>query len=221
MASYQFDSDNGTVPRVKLFGRGQRSIHSALGGGKVADLLLWRKKRISGAVLAGVAVVWFLFEVVEYNFITLLCHILITTMLALFIWSTAADIFKWAPPNIPKIILKDSTFQEVTSTVHKKFNKFLSQLLYVACGNEPKLFFLGLISLWILGIIGNYIRTLNLLFFGLLCVETLPFLYERYEEEADDLASKVYKQMRRTYRKVEADVLVKIPRGPVKEKKET
>lgn len=219
MASHPFDSDNGTATKVKLFGRGQRSIHDALGGGKAADLLLWRKKRVSGAVLAGVAVVWFLFEVFEYNFVTLLCHILITSMLVLFIWSTAADFFKWTPPNIPKIILKESTFTEVGSTVHAKFNQILSEFLHVACGNEPKLFFPALISLWILGVMGNYISTLNLLFFSLLCLETLPFLYEQYEEEADDLAGKLYKQMRRTYKKFEADVLEKIPRGSVKEEK--
>ena len=34
MASRLRASDNGTATKVKLFGRGQRSIHDALGGGK-------------------------------------------------------------------------------------------------------------------------------------------------------------------------------------------
>lgn len=113
---------HGTRTRVKLFGAG-RPIRDALGGGKgklythihtyiyiwtlfslyqkwyilnaVADLLLWKDKKVSGAVLGGVTVVWFLFEIVEYNFITLLCHITITTMLLLFIWSAIANLFKW------------------------------------------------------------------------------------------------------------------------------
>lgn len=54
---------------------------------------------------------------------------------------------------------------------------------------------------------------------GLLCVETLPFLYERYEEEVDYVAYKMKRQMRKTYRKFNADFLGKIPRGPAKEKK--
>lgn len=61
----------------------------------VADILLWRDRNLSAALLGGMTVIWFLFEIVEYNFVTLLCHISITTMLVLFIWSTAADIFKW------------------------------------------------------------------------------------------------------------------------------
>lgn len=61
----------------------------------VADVLLWRDRKVSSAIMAAVTVAWFLFEVVEYNFITLLCHIFITSMLVVFIWSTAADLFNW------------------------------------------------------------------------------------------------------------------------------
>lgn len=211
------DSHYGTMTRVKLFGGG-RTIHDALGGGKVADLLLWKDKKVSGAVLAGVAVVWLLFEIVEYNFITLLCHITITGMLLLFIWSTGADILKWSPPKIPRIVLQESTFSETVAVLHSKFNQFLSNLLYVASGKEPKLFLLAMVSLWIISMIGNYISSLNLLFFGLLCLETLPFFYERYEEQVDDLASIIYTEMRTTYKKLETDVLGKIPREPVKNK---
>ncbi|KAH0671003.1 hypothetical protein KY289_025496 [Solanum tuberosum] len=218
MATYSSDSDNDLTPTSKLLGR-QRPIHSVLGGGKVADILLWRDKRSSGAILIAVAVMWFLFEVVDYTFVTLLCHVSITTMLIVFIWSAGADIFGWTPPSIPKDILQDTSFVDVASILHKKFNNFLSICHFIACGNDAKSFFLAIISLYLLSVIGNYISTLNLLFFGLLCVETLPFLYERYEEEVDYVAYKMKRQMRKTYRKFNADFLGKIPRGPAKEKK--
>lgn len=50
---------------------------------------------MSAALLAGTTVVWFLFEVVEYNFVTLMSHISITAMLVMFIWRTAAEMFNW------------------------------------------------------------------------------------------------------------------------------
>ncbi|KAE8676130.1 Detected protein of unknown function [Hibiscus syriacus] len=53
-------------------------MDAILGGGKVADVLLWRNPKVSTALLLGVTTTWFLFEVVEYNFVTLLCHISIT-----------------------------------------------------------------------------------------------------------------------------------------------
>lgn len=59
----------------------------------VADVLLWRNKNLSAGILAGATVVWFLFDVVEYNLVALLCHIALLGMLMLFIWSNAAHLF--------------------------------------------------------------------------------------------------------------------------------
>lgn len=70
------------------------------------------------------------------------------------------------PPEIPRIILQEHTVNKAVSVLHTKFNRFLSNLLYVASGNEPKILFLAMVSLWIISLIGNYISTLNLLFFG-------------------------------------------------------
>ncbi|KAG8387974.1 hypothetical protein BUALT_Bualt02G0076900 [Buddleja alternifolia] len=94
------DSDiNGSMLPVRLFGR-QRPIHAVLGGGKVGefavgDVVLWRDTRVSGGIVMGISAIWFLFEVVEYNLVTLLCHLFITTMLLIFIWSSAAQFFNW------------------------------------------------------------------------------------------------------------------------------
>ena len=38
----------------------------------VADVLLWRDRNLSAGILAGATVTWFLFDVVEYNAVTLL-----------------------------------------------------------------------------------------------------------------------------------------------------
>lgn len=49
-------------------------------------------------------------------------------------------------------------------------------------------------------------------------LQTLPFLYERYEAEVDYYAVYLWRQGRRLYRKFDSKILNKIPRGPVKEK---
>ncbi|XP_011096983.1 reticulon-like protein B9 [Sesamum indicum] len=211
------DSYSGSLPPTRLFGR-QRPIHAVLGGGKVGEVLLWRDARVSGGILIGTAAIWFLLEVAEYSLVTLLCHLFITAMLILFIWSSAAQFFKWNTPNIPKIILEDSTSRDVASIFHRNFNHLLSKFLYVASGYDPRLFLLTIIGLWITSIIGSYINSLNLLFFGLVCLETLPFLYEKYEDEVDSLAYTVNRQMKKMYKKFETEVVAKIPKGPVKDK---
>ncbi|GMN46385.1 hypothetical protein TIFTF001_015584 [Ficus carica] len=212
------DSENERTGQGRLFGR-ERPIHEVLGGGKVADVLLWRKRNISASLLAGMTVLWFLFEVVEYNFVTLLCHISITTMLVFFIWCTGAEIFKWTPPQIPQVILHESSFREVTSTFHGRFNQSLSKLLDIACGRDLPLFFSVLVSLYILSVIGTYFSFLNFLYLGFVCMETLPLLYEKFEDDVDRFAITVIREAKRSYKRLDSNFLNKIPRGPVKEKK--
>jgi len=61
----------------------------------VADVLLWENKKVSAALSVGMTVLWLLFEVAEYNLVTLFSHISIATMLIVFIWFTTADFFNW------------------------------------------------------------------------------------------------------------------------------
>ncbi|KAH9722869.1 reticulon-like protein B9 [Citrus sinensis] len=184
-----------TTPRPRpprLLGS-QRPIHDILGGGKVADVLLWKNITVSASLLIGMTVIWFLFEVVEYNFVTLLCHISITSMLALFIWSKGAEFFNWKPPQIPEVILRESTFREVASTLRV------------------------IAILYIFSVIGTYFSFLNLLYLGFICILTVPFLYDRYDEHVDYIADREFRRMKKMFRRFNSQFLNKIPRGPVKE----
>ncbi|PSR96538.1 Reticulon-like protein [Actinidia chinensis var. chinensis] len=212
------DSDDDRTPLVRPFGR-QRPIRDILGGGKVADVLLWKDKRISAAILVGIGFIWFLFEVYEYNLLTLLCHIIISAMLVIFAWNKGAETFNWTRPKIPHLISDKSTFRDIAAISRAKLDQFLSSFFYVACGNDFRQLVLAIVSLWTLSVIGNYISTLNLLFFGCLCLETLPFLYDRYEDRVDYFVGRVSRRMRKSYKKLDREVLRKIPRGPVQEKK--
>ncbi|KAJ4713447.1 Reticulon-like protein [Melia azedarach] len=225
-SSYSSDSDDivttksssTTVrPRPRrLFGR-QQPIRAVLGGGKVADILLWENKTVSAALLIGMTVIWFLFEVVEYNFVTLMCHLSITTMLVTFIWFKGAEFFNWNRPKIPETVLSESTFREVASTFRAKFNQILSKLLDIACGKDPGLFILAVASLYILSVIGTCFTFLNLLYLGFFCLQTLPFLYDRYEDQVDYLADKEIRRLKKMFKRFNSSVLNKIPRQPVKE----
>ncbi|KFK39164.1 hypothetical protein AALP_AA3G208600 [Arabis alpina] len=214
------DSEDETTfhKPTKLFTR-QRSIHSIFGGGKVADILLWREPKIAATLVIGVSLLWFLMEVVEYNFITLLCHVSMTLMLLFFIWSTASDLLNWERPIIPEVVLDESSFKQLARGLHVRFNKFLSKFLDIACGRDPPLFFLTTISLYILSIIGTYFSFVNLLFIGFVSMQTLPVMYEMYEDDADRVAGKLVSKMKKLYRNVDSNVLSKIPRGNVKNKK--
>jgi len=54
-----------------------------------ADVFLWRDKKLSASVLGVATAIWVLFELVEYHFLSLVCHILIFALAALFLLSNA------------------------------------------------------------------------------------------------------------------------------------
>ncbi|GER44428.1 reticulon-like protein [Striga asiatica] len=216
MSNYPSDSDDyAPTSTRRFFGTDQKPLHAILGGGKVADIMLWRNPKLSAAILIGSTVIWSLFEVGEYNFITLICHISIITMLILFIWSSGAGLIDWNPPDLRAITIPESTVRWLLAEI----NKLLLKFYQISSGKDLKTFFLAIASLWILSGVGNLFTSLNLLYIGFVGLMSLPALYERYQDEVDYLANKGNRDMKKLYRKLDNKFLNKIPRGPTKEKK--
>ncbi|ESR61644.1 hypothetical protein CICLE_v10016859mg [Citrus x clementina] len=121
-----------------LFGL-QRPLHDILGGGTVADMLLWKNRNLSAAILVVVTVIWLLFEILEYNFITLLCYFLCFIMITLFIWSKAAGLIPMSPPTVDEIRLSDRTCTSLFANVNCLLTKFYD----ISCGENLKLYILA------------------------------------------------------------------------------
>ncbi|RZC78064.1 hypothetical protein C5167_002278 [Papaver somniferum] len=68
----------------------KKPVNHVFGGGKPADVFLWRNKKISASVLGGATVTWVLFELLEYHLLTLVCHCSILTLVVLFMWWNAS-----------------------------------------------------------------------------------------------------------------------------------
>ncbi|KAH9668326.1 reticulon-like protein [Citrus sinensis] len=96
----------------RLFGR-QKPVHHVLGGGKCADVLLWRNRQISAGILASGTVIWFFFECVGYHLVTFICHSIILTLSTLFLWSNLAAFTDMSPPQFPEIKLPEDLFVRV------------------------------------------------------------------------------------------------------------
>lgn len=54
---------------------------------------------------------------------------------------------------------------------------------------------------------------------GFVAAHTLPVLYENYDVEIDSFVYKVFDQFQHNYKKLDAGVLSKIPKGKFKGKK--
>ncbi|XP_073004385.1 reticulon-like protein B9 [Typha latifolia] len=221
---YDSDSDEASAPVISTTRKAEqshreRSLRELLGGGRVADILLWKNKNLSAGILVAATLAWFLFEVVEYHFLTLLCHVSITAMLVVFIWSNGAPLIDRDPPKISEVIVSEAKIKEVAKAFNGRLSKFVSLFYKIACGKDLKLFLLAIGSLWILSVLGSYCSFISLLYLGFLCLHTLPALYKHYETEVDHLANKSSQDLKKFYKKLDSKVLDKIPRAPGKDKK--
>lgn len=202
----------------RLFGR-EKPVHKVLGGGKPADVFLWRNKKISAGVLGAATAAWVLFELLEYHLLTLVCHCLILTLALLFLWSNATTFIHKSPPHIPDISLPEKQVLEIASALRNDINCALHVLRNIASGRDPKKFLSVVAGLWVLSIVGSWCNFLTLFYIVFVLLHTVPVIYEKYEDQVDTYAEKAMHEIKKQYAVFDAKVLSKIPRGPLKSKK--
>ncbi|KAH7511370.1 hypothetical protein ACOSP7_000912 [Xanthoceras sorbifolium] len=202
----------------RLFGR-ERPVHQVLGGGKPADVFLWRNKKISAGVLGGATAIWVLFELIEYHLLTLVCHISIVALAVLFLWSNAHTFINKTPPSIPEVHLPEEPFLQVASALTIEINRALAVLRSIASGRDLKKFLIVIAALWVLSIVGSWCNFLTLFYIAFVLLHTIPVIYNKYEDKIDPIAEKATIEIKKQYAVFDAKVLSKIPKGPLKAKK--
>ncbi|CAL9092089.1 unnamed protein product [Musa acuminata var. zebrina] len=214
-----FEEQNSVSAQMdRLFGR-QNSVHKILGGGKSADVLLWRNNKISSSVLTVATAIWILFEWLNYHFLTLLAFALVIGMLIQFVWSNASRVLNRSPPQVPRLVLPDDLFANVALSLGAQVNHFLRFIQDVSCGGNLKQFLMVVASLGATALIGSWCNFLTIIYIGFVCAHTLPVLYEKNVNQVDGFLYKLLGQMQSQYRKLDGSLLSKIPKGNLKFKK--
>ncbi|KAJ7969860.1 Reticulon-like protein [Quillaja saponaria] len=199
----------------RIFGR-EKPVHQVLGGGKPADVFLWRNKKISAGVLGGATALWVLFELIEYHLITLVGHILIFSLAILFLWSNASTFINKSPLHIPEVSIPEKFVLEVASATTTEINCALSILRDIASGKDLKKFLGVIAGLWVLSVVGSWGNFLTLFYISFVLLHTVPVLYEKYEDKVDPFAEKAIAEIKKQYLVFDAKVLSKIPIGSLK-----
>ncbi|XP_074568989.1 reticulon-like protein B5 [Curcuma longa] len=218
------DSDNEDPSfhdsrKKHLFGR-KKPLHAVLGGGKSADVILWRNKQLSGSILAGVTIIWLLFEWIGYHLLTFICHFLILLLAVCFLWSKAASFFNRSPTKFPEVILPEEIFLSIAHVVRHELNEAFATFHYVASGKDLRTLLQVIGGLWILSIVGGWFNFLTLLYMAIIFAYTAPVLYEKYEDHVDAAAEMAMIELNKHYAVLDAKVLQKIPGTPFSVKKQ-
>ncbi|WOK93663.1 reticulon-like protein B2 isoform X2 [Canna indica] len=181
-----------------LFGR-KESLHAFLGGGKLADIILWRNKQLSGSMLAGFTVVWLLFEWIGYHLLTFICHSVIFLLGLCFLWSNAASFVNRAPPKLPEVFLPEDSFLYVAHMIRGEINEAFATFRYVASGKDSRTFLKAIGGLWVVSVVGGWFSFLTLIYIVVLLVYTAPVFYEKFEDHVDLTVEKAMVEINKHY----------------------
>ncbi|PKA67222.1 Reticulon-like protein B16 [Apostasia shenzhenica] len=194
----------------RLFDR-QRSVHQIIGGGKAADIILWKSWGFSVVVIFVVTVAWFLFERSGLSFLTIISDVLLILIVLRFVWVNSASLLKKAPKPLPELVLSEEMVNSAAASFRVKLNNMLLVAHDIALGKDFKSFFQVVIFLWLLSVLGGLFSFVTLAYVGSVVLITIPALYNKYEEHVDKYAGLVHQKFTKHYKVVDENVLRRLP----------
>ncbi|XP_019161218.1 PREDICTED: reticulon-like protein B12 [Ipomoea nil] len=201
----------------RLFNR-QRSVHQILGGGLVADVILWRIKNVTVGILVITLFAWIVFERSGYTLLSLTSSVLLLLLGILFLWAKSAALLNRPAPPLPHLYLSEERVNEAAVFIRDHINTLLSAFEDIALGRDTELFVKVGAGLLLVSVIGGLTDFLTLGYTGLLIVLTVPVLYEKYEEHIDRYVVMTYRKLRDLYLRFDAECICKT-RNWIAEKK--
>ncbi|XWS54746.1 hypothetical protein CRYUN_Cryun10bG0115500 [Craigia yunnanensis] len=195
------------------------SVHQALGGGPVADVLLWRKWCGGVVMLASATMLWYLFERAGYNFLSFLANVLLLLVVILFFWAKSASLLNRPLPPIPNLEISEKTVGKVADELQVWINFALSLAHDIAIGRNLKLFLKVAVCLWLVSFIGSLFNFFTLAYFGVILSLSVPVIYDKYQHHINEKLSVTHRIIQTQYRKIDETVLRKLHLPSNKEKK--
>ncbi|GMJ12832.1 reticulon-like B 10 [Hibiscus trionum] len=196
------------------------SVHQALGGGTVADVLLWRES-CGGAsmLLASSTMLWYLFERAGYNLLPFVANVLLLLLVILFLWAKSASLLNRPLPPLPNLEVSEKTVGMVADELHLWINHTLSAAHDIAIGSDLKFFLKVAVGLWLVSYIGSFFKFLTLVYIGVVLSLSVPVVYDKYRHFIDEKLRATHRIIQMQYRKIDEMVFRKLPLPSNKEKK--
>ncbi|TVU16507.1 hypothetical protein EJB05_40076 [Eragrostis curvula] len=163
-----------------------RSLHALLGGGAVADVLLWRRRNASVAAVVGATAVWFIFERAGYSFLSVLSNALLLLVAILFFWAKSASLLNRPLPPLPNLEVSDAVVEKTADHAVVWINRLLAVGHDIAIKRDRKVFIQVILILWVISYVGMLFNFLTLIYIGVILSLLIPPLYERYQDHVDE-----------------------------------
>ncbi|KAL6524179.1 3beta-hydroxysteroid-dehydrogenase/decarboxylase isoform 2 [Orobanche minor] len=164
-----------------------------LGSGKVAHTLLWRDKKHTLTVILVLAAFYVNFIATGYTVITAVSKLLLVASVFIFIQGRLPQkVFGYTIEKIPesKFHVSEAASRGVALSAASAWNSAVSDLKSLCRGNDSMLFIKVVLSLLLLSILGA-VSLRNAFIIGLPLAFISFVVYDKKEEEIDNLALKI------------------------------
>ncbi|XP_058080913.1 reticulon-like protein B11 [Magnolia sinica] len=195
------------------------SVHQSLGGGPVADVLLWKRRSAGVFLLLAASTVWFLFERAGHSLLSLVANVLLLLVVILFFWAKSASLLNRPLPPLPNLEVSEDFVGKVADASRDWINHVLAIAHNIALGRDAKLFAKVVVALWLVSYVGGLFSFLTLVYIGIVLALSVPALYDRYQDRVDEKLCATHKVLLTWYRQIDSTVLSRIPLPSNKEKK--
>ncbi|XP_056160911.1 reticulon-like protein B11 [Syzygium oleosum] len=194
-------------------------VRRALGGGSVADLLLWRRWLAGVALLLSSTAMWFLFERAGYNLLSFAANTLFLLVLILFLWAKSAALLNRPLPPLLDLEVSEDSVAKAADILVEWINHALSFEREITVNRNLKLSFQVTCGLGVISYIGSLFNFLTLVYIGVVLALSVPFVYDKYQDHINDKLCITHSILQKQYKRFDERVLKKIPVPPNKEKK--
>lgn len=177
----------------------KRTAHQILGGGLVADVMLWRRKNLTLGILVETLAAWVVFEISGYTLLTLVSSVLLLLFTILFLWAKSAAILNRPAPPLPHLHISEEIVIKAATFIRDHVNTVLSVSEDIAYGRDSRMFVRVALTLMVVSIIGSLTDFFTLGYICLLVVLTVPALYERYDDHIDTYTLILYRKLQQLY----------------------
>ncbi|KAI3936784.1 hypothetical protein MKW92_043075 [Papaver armeniacum] len=210
---------SSTATSTTISTSNRKSVHQSLGGGAVADVLLWKRWRTGAFVLVTATTMWILFEIAGYSLLSFAANVLLLLVTILFLWAKSASVLNRPLPPLPNLELSDAMIEKFTASTQVWINRILGVAHDITLKGDWRLFLKVVSGLFVVSYLGSLFSFLTLAYFVVLISLAVPPMYHKYQDHIDDKLNVTHKALSRQYSKIDENILSKLCKAPVKDKK--
>ncbi|KAL8520349.1 hypothetical protein ACS0TY_011046 [Phlomoides rotata] len=213
----RMDDPASTSSSYKLLGR-QATVHQMVGGGKAADVILWRRSRVSFGIVVVATFSWLSIERSGVSFLSLCSDVLLILVVLQFIRANYAAFRNKPLQTLPELVLTEEMVNNAAASFRAKVNYMLLMAHDITLGKDFRLFFKVVIALWLMSVIGSLISFVTLAYIGIIISITIPALYDKFEHRVDVCVGVIHRQFSKHYKIVDESLQSRLPRTLIKDK---